>query len=190
MNCRKVFMVTISKLLLTVALLAAFLSVASAQKMDFDISPGTDFSKFKTYKWQRAKDTTYPSDEVDRLFVRAIDEQLRLKGLALTDSDDADLYVIYQLAIVDDMKWSSFTTDIGWHGNPVSGISSIPGATTNSSYPVSIGSLFIDLYDVSKKSRVWQVHATKTVEPDNSMEKKEKNIRKVLTKIFKYYPPR
>lgn len=121
--------------------------------------------------------------------VRNIDEQLKAKGLTRTESDDSDLYVIYQLAIEEDMKWSSFRTEIGWSSTSVTGIYTMQGATTNSNYPVSIGSLFIDLYDVAQKRRVWQVHATKTVHPDNSMKKREKNARKAIAKIFQNYPP-
>jgi hypothetical protein len=163
---------------------------ASGQKMDFDVTPGTDFSRYKTYKWQRASDARYPADDVDQLLIRTIDSQLAGKGLTKTESDTPDLYVIYQLAIEEDMKWSSFRTDIAWAGTPVTGIYTMQGATTNSNYPVSVGSLFIDLYDVAQKRRVWQVHATKTVHPDNSAEKKEKNARKVLEKVFKNYPPK
>jgi len=162
---------------------------AFGQKMDFDVSIGTDFSKYETYKWQRASDARYPSDDIDQLLIRTIDEQLRLKGLMRVETESADLYVIYQLAITDDMKWSSFQTNLGWVGNPVTGVySTIPGATTNSSYPVSIGSLFIDIYDVAQKKRVWQVHATETVHPDAKPDKREKNAKKVMEKVFKNYP--
>lgn len=166
-----------------------FSSFASAQKIEYDFVPGTDYSKYKTYKWHRADDARYPSDEIDRMIIRSVDAQLKLKGMIRTEDEACDMYVIYQLAITEDMKWSSFRTEIGWQGTNVTGIYDLPGGTTNSSYPVSVGSLFLDFYDVAQKKRVWVAHATKTIHPSADLKKNQKNTDKVMAKVLKNYPP-
>lgn len=162
---------------------------ASAQKVSYDSVPGTDFSKYKTYKWQRAEKAKYPDPENDRLLMRAIDAQLGSKGLTKVETEEADVYVIYQLAILDNVEWSSFRSDIGWSGSGANSLPGFRGGTTNSVMPIKSGSLILDIYDVSQKKRVWQAHATKTVDPSAELKKREKNVQKVMAKIMQNYPP-
>jgi len=162
-------------------------SAVSAQKIRYDSVPGTDFSRYKTYKWQRADKAIYPSEENDKMLIRAIDAELALRGLTRTEAEEADIYVIYQLAILDNFELSSFRTEVGW----ATGASTMPGiraGTTNSATPIKSGSLILDIYDVAQKKRVWQAYATKSVDPDAEFSKREKNTRKVMAKIMKGYP--
>lgn len=176
---------------LTATILVCLLLSASApaQKINYDFVPGTDFSKYKTYRWRRADKAMYPDEENDKMLMRSIDTELALKGLTKTETDLADLYVIYQIAIFDDMEWSSFRTDIGWHSIGADSPAGFRGATTNTFTLMKRGSLILDIYDVTQKKRVWQAHATKTVDPAAPLNKRVKNTQKVMAKIFKNYPP-
>jgi hypothetical protein len=179
---------TISLAFAIFAGMTLFLAV-TAQDVEYDFVAGTDFSSYKTYKWQRAENTRYPNDTIDQIFVRSVDEQLAKKGLSRTDSESADIYVIYQLAVFEDMAWSTFTTQTEWQG----GANSLPGfrgATTNSSYMIRRGALIIDIYDVKQKKRVWQVQARKTLKKSRDPKKIEGNAKKAMAKIFSNYPPR
>jgi hypothetical protein len=160
---------------------------AASQKVTYDAAPGIDFSLYKTYKWQRAADARYPDALSDRILVNAIDGELLKKGLTKTDSEDSDLYVIYQLAIVDHAQWSSYNHSIGWPTGQ-STLAGFPGATTNSSDFVRVGWLIIDLYDVKQKKQVWQATATKTLGDGKDAKKMEKNAQKAMAKVFENYP--
>ena len=162
-------------------------SVVTAQKIEYDSVPGTDFSKYKTYKWQRADKAQYPSEENDKMLMRAIDAELAAKGMVRTDSESADVYVIYQLAILDNFELGSFRTEIGW-STGLNKAPGLPAGTTNTAKPIKSGSLILDIYDVAQKKRVWQAFATKTVDPDLEFKKREKNTQKVMAKIMKGYP--
>ena len=181
--------------LLTVAILSGIFmfSSASAQKVEYDFVAGTDFSKYKTYKWQRADKALYPDEANDKLMMRVTDAVLASKGLTKVETDTADVYVIYQLAILDDVMWSSFRSDIGgWQDAGDSGAMILPGfkgATTNSSTPIKRGSLILDIYDVGQKKRVWQALATKTIDMEAPMQKREKKAQKTMAKILSNYPP-
>jgi len=163
-------------------------SQAAGQDVKYDFVSGTDFSKYKTYKWQRAEKARYPEPTSDQILVRTIDEQLAEKGLTRSDGPSADLFVIYQAAVVEDAEWSHFTNDIQWQ----TGANSLPGfrgSTTNSVERIRKGWLMIDLYDAGEKKLIWQASATKSLGKSRDPRKMEKNARKAMAKVFANYPP-
>jgi hypothetical protein len=171
----------------TIVLIALLSPVTTiAQKVKYSSVEGTDFTKYKTYKWQRAERTRYPEPVIDQIFMRTIDEQLAAKGFTKTEGDTVDVYVIYQLAIGEDVAWNSFTSEIGWSG--AYGAMPFAGATTNSTMIIRTGWMILDIYDVGQKKLVWQASATKTLKDNKDPKKIEKNARKVMAKIFKNYP--
>lgn len=167
---------------------AAICSPLAAQDVNYHFLRGNNFSAYKTYTWKRAEDAKYPAEADDQIMMRSIDAQLAKKGLTRTDSDAADLYITYQLAVLDDMAWSSFSHDITWQGGANS-FGGFVGATTSSSYIIKRGYLIIDVYDVTKKERVWQAEASKVLHDYMKPDKREKNTQKAMAKIFKKYPP-
>ncbi len=84
-------------LVMSLALLAS--GVMTAQDIKTNYMPGTDFSKYHTYKWV----TINNSEQVDPIVVQqikdAIDSQLTSKGMTKTDADTADMYVGIQTSI-------------------------------------------------------------------------------------------
>ena len=178
-----------SKFVLCASLAVTCLSVsARSQDVNYDFVPETDFSKFKTYKWQRAEKTRYPEPVADQILMRTIDEQLAAKGLIKSNDSSADLFVVYQLAITEDVEWSTFSSDIQWQ----TGANSLPGfqgATTNSADMIRKGWLLVDLYDTEGKKLVWRASAIKTLGKSSNPKKMERNARKAMTKVFANYPP-
>jgi hypothetical protein len=160
---------------------------AAAQDVQWNIPPGTDFSTFKTYKWVRAEKSPYPEKSIDEILMRTADNQLSKKGLSRTDSDTADLYLTYQLAILDDVESSSFSNQIGWSGGPNS-FGTFTGSTTNSSYMIKRGFMVLEAFDVKRKKRVWEAQARKILKDTKDHKKIESNSNKVMAKIFKSFP--
>ena len=161
----------------------------SAQKISYETEPGIDFSKFKTYKWERADDARYPDDATDAILVSSIDEQLAAKGLVKTAGETADLYVVYQLATLDHMPTSSFKTGGTWLGVPGGGNPGFNGVNTNATDVVKKGWLLIDIYDSNQKKLVWRASATKALKGKGANEQQQ-NAKKSMSKIFSNYPPR
>jgi len=167
---------------------------ASAQDIKYNYLQGTDFSKYRTYKWVKVPNVQYPNSIVDEQIMRAIDAQLALKGLTKSE-DNADLYVTYQVAINQEKQWNSYSTGGdywgwgGWGGWGGRGGWGGMSSTTTTSTTINIGTLDCDIYDVSTKKQIWRGEASKTLGSGKDPKKVEKNLNKAMAKLFKKYPP-
>ena len=87
-----------------------------AQDVRYDFDKNKDFSKYKTYKWVPIKGADQPDDLTGQKLTAAVNAELATKGLTMTDSDTADLYVGYQTAIGSEKQFTSYNT--GWGYGP------------------------------------------------------------------------
>jgi hypothetical protein len=117
---------------------------------------------------------------VDAEIRQAVDSQLSAKGLSKTDSDKADLYVGYQIAVDQEKQWNGWGTGRGYGG----------GMGTLTSSTINVGTMVLDMYDPGNKQLVWTGHATKAIEPSSSQEKNQKNLDKAMQKLLKNFPPK
>jgi Domain of unknown function (DUF4136) len=171
-----------------------FWSVAiSAQEIRFNFLPGTNFAKYKTYKWARVPKVQYPDQILDTQIMQAIDAQLATKGLTKSSGDEADLIVTYQAAVNQEKQWNSFSTgDNMWGYGRWGGWGGYGGGmstTTTTSETIRIGTLAVDIYDAAEKNQIWKGQATKTLGSGKDPAKVTKNINKAMEKLFKKYPP-
>jgi len=162
-----------------VALLAG--GAALAQDVRTNYMPGTNFAKYHTYKWVMIERGQHPNQIVDAQIKQSVDSQLASKGFTKTDSDNADLYVGYQVSVDQERQWNGF----GMGGGVRWG-----GMATATSSTISIGSLVLDMYDPAQKQLVWTGTATKTLDPSKSPEKNQKNLNKAMQKLLKNFPPK
>ena len=165
---------------------------AAAQDVRYNFLPGTDFSKYKTYKWVRVPKAQYPNELLDGQLIRSIDAQLAAKGLTKTEGESADLYVAYQVAVDQKQQWNSYSTDMGgwgWGGWRGWGGGMGTSTTTTTQETINIGTLDLDMYDAAQKKQVWRGEVSKTIKPQKNPEKLQKNIDKAMTKLLKNYPP-
>jgi len=167
---------------LAVSLLIFVAGNAAAQDVTYNAMPGTDFSKYHTYKWVEIAGGDRPNQIVDAEIKQAVDAQLTQKGLTKTDDEKADLYVGYQVAVTHQQQWNAYGMGGGWRFG--GGMASATSSTIN------IGTLVLDMYDPSTKQLVWSGRATKTLDPSASQEKKQKNLNKAMAKLLKNYPPK
>lgn len=161
-----------------VALVACIL--AAGQDVRHNSMPGVDFSKFHTYKWVDIEGGAHPNQIMDAEIKQSIDTQLASKGMTKTDSEKADLYVGYQIAVDKEKQWNAWGTGRGFGGGM--------GSATQST--INVGSLVLDMYDPTTKQLVWTGTASKTIEPSSNQEKNQKNLDKAMQKLLKSYPPK
>ena len=175
----KVHRITSTKI--TPALLVALLAcIATAgQDVKYNFMPGTDFSKYHTYKWVSIEGASHPNQIMDAEIKQAVDSQLASKSMTTTDSEKADLYVGYQIAVDQERQWNAWGTGRGFGGGM--------GSATSST--ISIGTLVLDMYDPGTKQLVWTGNATKTIDPSSNQEKNMKSLNKAMAKLLKNYPP-
>ena len=162
-----------------VALLLAGGALAG-QDVKYNFMPGTDFSKYHTYKWVPIEGGAHPNQIMDAEIKQAVDSQLASKGMTKTDNEKADLYVGYQIAVDQERQWNAWGTGRGFGGGM--------GSATSST--ISIGTLVLDMYDPGTKQLVWTGNATKTMDPSSNQEKNMKSLNKAMEKLLKNYPPK
>jgi len=155
-------------------------TVCKAQDVTYNFMPGTDFSKYHTYKWVSIEGGAHPNQIMDQEIKQSIDAQLASKGMTKTDSDKADLYVGYQVAVDQEKQWNAWGTGRGFGGGM--------GSATSST--ISNGTLVLDMYDPGTKQLVWTGRETKTLDPSSNQEKNMKNLNKAMAKLMKNYPPK
>jgi hypothetical protein len=181
----------ISKLIVVMGVTLAVSAGAFAQSIRYNFAPGTNFSQYKTYKWVRVEGAQYPNQLIDQQIMRSIDAQLASKGLTKTD-DKPDLVVTYQVAVNQEKQWNAYSTGgdyWGWGGWGGWGGMGGMQTTTATSSTINIGTLNLDLYDVSSKKQIWRGEATKTLGNPKKPEKLQRNIDKAMAKLMKNYPP-
>jgi len=166
---------------LTVSAVLVACAVVAGQDVKINYMPGTDFTKYKTYKWVAIEGGQHPNQIVDAQIKQAVDAQLAAKGLTKTDSEKSDLYVGYQIAVDQEKQWNGY----GMGGGIRWG-----GMATATSSTINVGTLVLDMYDPIKKQLVWTGNATKTIDPSKSQEKNQKNLDKAMEKLLKDYPPK
>jgi hypothetical protein len=165
--------------MLAVPLLAWLM--AMGQEVRHNYMPGTDFSKYHTYKWVSIEGGAHPNQIMDAEIKQSVDSQMASKGFTKTDSDKADLYVGYQIAVDQEKQWNAY----GMGGGVRFG-----GMGSATSSTINIGTLVLDMYDPATKQLVWTGNATKTIDPSSNQEKNQKNLNKAVQKLMKDFPPK
>ena len=166
-------------ILLTLALLGSFM--AAGQDVRYNFMPGTDFSKYHSYRWVAIEGGAHPNQIMDQEIRQAVDSQLASKGLTKTDSEKADLYVGYQIAVDQEKQWNGYGMGGGlrWGG--------MASATSST---INVGTLVLDFYDPATKQLVWTGNASKTIDPSSNQQKNMDRLNKAMAKLLKNYPPK
>jgi hypothetical protein len=170
---------SVVQLAILVGLILVACGSLPAQDVKYNFMPGTDFSKYHTYKWVPIEGGSHPNQIMDAQIKTSVDSQLAAKGLSKTEADNADILIGYQVAVDKEKQWNAYSM-----GGPRFG-----GMGSATSSTISTGSLVLDMYDPTSKQLVWTGTATKTLSPSSNQEKNQKNLDKAMAKLLKNYPP-
>ena len=166
-----------------VALIAC--SVVWGQDVRTNYLPGTDFAKYRTYKWVLIEETGVPDQILDAQIRQAIDSQLAAKGLTRVETEKADLLIRYRVGVTKEKEWNGHATGWGPYGGWFDG-----GMATATSSTINVGTLRLDVFDPAAKQLVWTGSASKTIDSSKDPEKIQKNLNKAMQKLLKDFPPR
>jgi hypothetical protein len=154
----------------------------AAQDIKTNYMPGTDFSKYHTYKWVSIDNT----EQVDPIVVQqikdAIDSQLTSKGMTKTEADTADMYVGIQTSIQQQQQWNAYGMGGGWRFGG--------GMASATSSTLQIGTLGVDFYDPTTKQLIWRGQATKTLNPSKNAQTNQNRVNQAVAKLLKSFPPK
>jgi hypothetical protein len=176
--------ITLAAAVAVAGALAMGASVALAQDVMVNYVPGTDFSKYKTYKWVEIQGAEKPDQIIDTQIKQAIDKALAAGGLTAVTGDKADLYVAYQIAYTKEQQWNTYSVG-GPYAWRYGG-----GMGTATSSTIAIGTVALDMFDPAAKELVWKGRASKTLSNEKNPEKRQKNIDKAMAKLLKDFPPK
>ena len=153
---------------------------ALAQDVKYNFAMGTNFARYKTYKWVDIPNQNHPDQLTDQQIRTAIETTLGTKGFTKATGDTADLLIAYQVAVDRERQWNAFG---GMGGLRFGGM----GTATSSS--INIGTLVFDVFDASAKQQIWTGDATKTIDPSGDPRKNQKKLEQSVSKLLKNFPP-
>jgi hypothetical protein len=151
-----------------------------AQQVHYNYMPGTDFSKYHTYKWVDIPSNVHPNQIVSQEIKDAVNNVLATKGLTLATGETADVYVGYQCSVDQERQWNAW----GSGGRLMGGMGSATSST------ISNGTLAVDFYDPTSKQLIWRGSAAQTLNPSGNQQKDVEKLNKAVAKLLKNYPPK
>ena len=160
-----------------IVLLAATASFAQQVKTDYDRT--ADFSRYKTYSWEKVQ--TQDQLWVDRI-KEAVNADLSAKGLTQVPSG-GDIAIVAIEMTQNQRTLNTFYNGFGggWRWGGGFG----DATTTVDNYKV--GTLVVDLFDANSKKLIWRGSASDTL--SNKSDKNIKALDKGVEKMFEHFPP-
>lgn len=168
------------RLWMAVGIVLMTCGVAWAQDVKYNYAMGTNFAKYKTYKWVDVPKENHPDQLTDQQIRTAIETNLGGKGLTKATGDTADLLIAYQIAVDQERQWNAYG---GMGGLRFGGMGTATSSTIN------VGTLVFDAFDAAAKQQIWTGHATKTMNPSSDPKKNQQNLQKSVNKLLKNFPP-
>jgi len=148
-----------------------------AQDVKYNYMPGTNFSKYHTYKWAQVPGGAHPDQILNAEIKQDIDNALAQKGFTQVTTGNPDLYVVYQIAVDQERQWNAW------------GMRGFGGMGQATSSTISNGTLVVDFYDAASKTQIWRGDATKTLDPSGNEQKNMRNLQRAINKLLKNFPP-
>src|ERR1700694_429379 len=158
-------------------LLAATASFGQQVKTDYDRS--TDFSRYKTYSWEKVQ--TPDPLWVDRI-KEAVNAALTAKGW--TPVESGGNVAIVAMEMTQNQRtlntfYDNFGGGCGWGGGF--------GNATTTVDNYKVGTLVVDLFDANTKKLIWRGSSSDTL--SDKSDKNIKNLDKGVQKMFNNFPP-
>jgi len=172
------------------ASLLFFMTLLSCSSVNVysDFDKGTDFSKYKTYAfYKKGIDKVEISDLDKKRILRAIERELKAKGMVVSDNPDLLVNIFTKsrekIDIYNNNYYGWYPWYYGYGFGPGFGF----GYTNVTSS--TEGTLFIDLIDAGKKELAWQGIGVGILTNFKNIEKKEARINEFVSNIMLQYPP-
>ena len=173
------------RIIVILFLIATSALSASAQKVTVGAQPAADLTKYKTYSW--TKGLTGANPMVHPIIVAAVDQEMATKGMTKVESDGE--------LILSAFVWTEsemYVTNSSW--TPVLNSISTGIAVGSQSWPVTKGTLVVEISEAKSKDGLWRGTATDTLNHGPTGDKikdaksVQKPIKKAVVKMFKKFP--
>jgi hypothetical protein len=165
-------------------LISAALAPAARAQTTIDYDGKVDFGKFRTYSW--GTNTSSGNAAADARIIETIDQRLKAAGWEKVQPGLGEVVVAAHATVREDTNVDAFYTGWGpgwgWTATNVGA-----GPATVREQKLRMGTLVVDMFDASRKALVWRatVEGALSTKPEENLVK----IDKVITRIFKKFPP-
>ena len=164
-----------------VASVFIFLASCSSISVNTDYDQQADFSAYKTFAWiPQRKGAAARNPLMDKRIKKAVNEELIAKGYT-GNTSGPDLLLAYHTGMRSKVDVTSWGYGYGRYWR-------YPGGGV-SVYQYQEGTLVLDIVDAQKKELVWRGIAQKALSETSSVEKREENLKKIVAKLLKNFPP-
>ena len=172
------------KYLIVAAIMMIMLAGCSGIRVTTDYDHKADFGKYKTFNFSKEVDKVKLNDLNRRRLKDDITAQMAARGYQIAASPDllVNVFIKGTTKITANAFTNGFGGGFGYWRGGFGGYSS----TYVDVNKYTEGTMFIDLIDVPEKKMVWEGIAEGMVNPRENT--REKNLNKVVTKIFKEFP--
>jgi hypothetical protein len=172
-----------SRLLALVGATVFFAAASVAQQVKTDFDRSADFSRYKTYSWQKVQspDALW----VDRIKA-AVNSALAARGWNQVPSGgDVAVLAIEMTRNQQTLNtfYDNFGGGWGWRRGGGGGF----GTATTTEETYKVGTLVVDLFDASTKKLIWRGSSSDTL--SDKSDKNIKNLDKGVQKMFDHFPP-
>lgn len=172
-------------------ILILIISSCTSVNVYSDYDKETDFTEYKTYAfYKKGIDKVEISDLDKKRILRAIEKELKLKGLVPSENPDLLVNIFTKSREKIDIYNNNYYGWYPWYygygygfGGPGYGF----GYTNVTSS--TEGTLFIDLIDARKKELSWQGIGVGLLSYHKNIDKKEARINEFVNHIMTQYPP-
>lgn len=175
---------------LIAAMAMAIMAGCRSIQVQSDYDPTVSFGAIDTYAWlppigPEGGRGTIMDDLLSQRVQRAVNDQLRSKGLELVEPARADLLVAYQMSVeerldVDTVHYGYRYGRWGYAG---------PAHTTTYVREYEQGTLVIDLIAPEERRLIWRGVGRTRLRDQATPEQREAHIREVVSAILERYPP-
>jgi len=167
------------KLLSATILTLFILSSCATVNVKTDYDSKTDFTKFKTFAfYKKGIDKAKVSDLDKKRILRAIETELKTKGMTLSKTPDVLVSIFTKSTKKVDVYSSNY-----WYPSYYS-----PYYRSHIS-KYTQGTLFIDIIDAKGKILLWQGVGKGNLNTSGNVEKKEARINQFVAEMMEKYPP-
>ena len=175
------------------------------QKVTTDWTKGYNFGGLKRFAWIKNNLVTirHPEDNkiLDQKIMRAVTQELASKGI-VEDSANPDFYLFYHAGPGDEGLQAGIAPPAGLDSiqppalNPTGSNTWTVGAGSTVGFAPSVwysvqGKFVFYALDCKSKVVIWQGTTTKKWhDPQKARKNEDKEIRKIVSKSFKSFPPK
>jgi len=188
------------KILCFVVAITALLTSCSLFEVSYDVDEQTDFSQYRTFSWYSdgfAESISglfgVDAANLDSAIRATIQKQLLARGISLTQSDSADVWINYQAIAqttasdryhytLEDITQSYIRKQIRY--------SSSLDASRRYTTVYDQGTFIIDAIDKNRLQVVWRGTVETPLGLYDSEDRRIQRMQKAVTKLLKPFPPK